>query len=188
MIKIGITGSLASGKTTVSKILSHKRGPLFSADQAVKEIYKAKDFRSLLRKKFNIKNNNLIKQSLKKIILANKKNIKILEKIIHPRVRKRMKKFTFINKDQKLLFYEIPLLIESKLMNYFNLIIFVRSKKKLRLKRFMLKKGNKNLFTLLDKQQMDDSKKIKFCDHIVLNDKNIKILKKNLSVIIKKYE
>ena len=72
MIKIGITGSLASGKTTVSKILSHKRGPLFSADQAVKEIYKAKDFRSLLSKKFNIKNNNLIKRSLKKIILANK--------------------------------------------------------------------------------------------------------------------
>jgi len=99
-----------------------------------------------------------------------------------------MKKFTFINKDQKLLFYEIPLLIESKLMNYFNLIIFVRSKKKLRLKRFMLKKGNKKLFTLLDKQQMDDSKKIKLCDHVVLNDKNIKILKKNLSVIIKKYE
>ena len=67
MIKIGITGSLASGKTTVSKILSHKRGPLFSADQAVKEIYKAKDFRSLLSKKFNIKNNNLIKQSLKEV-------------------------------------------------------------------------------------------------------------------------
>ena len=55
-------------------------------------------------------------------------------------------------------------------------------------KRFMLKKGNKKLFTLLDKQQMDDSKKIKFCDHIVLNDKNKKNLKKNLSVIIKKYE
>ena len=52
MIKIGITGSLASGKTTVSKILSHKRGPFFSADQAVKDIYKAKDFRSLLSKKF----------------------------------------------------------------------------------------------------------------------------------------
>ena len=37
MIKIGITGSLASGKTTASKILSYRRGPLFSADKAVKE-------------------------------------------------------------------------------------------------------------------------------------------------------
>ena len=39
MIKIGITGSLASGKTTASKILSRRRGPLFSADVAVKELY-----------------------------------------------------------------------------------------------------------------------------------------------------
>ena len=188
MIKIGITGSLASGKTTASKILSFRRGPLFSADKAVKELYKNKHFKFLVSKKFRVKNNSLLKKSLKKLILKNKVNIKKLERIIHPLVRKKMKNFTSQNKNKKLLFYEIPLLIESKLMNYFNLIIFVRSKKKLRLKRFMLKKGNKKLFTLLDKQQMDDSKKIKFCDHIVLNDKNIKILKKNLSVIIKKYE
>ena len=45
MIKIGITGSLASGKTTASKILSNKRGPFFSADKAVKELYKNKNFR-----------------------------------------------------------------------------------------------------------------------------------------------
>ena len=42
MIKIGITGSLASGKTTASKILSFKRGPLFSADKTVKELYQNK--------------------------------------------------------------------------------------------------------------------------------------------------
>ena len=50
MIKIGITGSLASGKTTASKILKHKRGPLFSADKAVKELYKNNNFRKLLSK------------------------------------------------------------------------------------------------------------------------------------------
>ena len=42
MMKIGITGSLASGKTTASKILSLKKGPLFSADKAVKELYQNK--------------------------------------------------------------------------------------------------------------------------------------------------
>ena len=40
MIKIGITGSLASGKTTVAKIFAGKKFPLFSADKEVKEIYK----------------------------------------------------------------------------------------------------------------------------------------------------
>ena len=62
MKKIGITGALASGKTTASKILSYKRGPLFSADRAVKEIYESRRFRSLISKKFNIIDNNQIKQ------------------------------------------------------------------------------------------------------------------------------
>ena len=83
MIKIGITGSLASGKTTASEILSRRSGPLFSADIAVAELYKNKGFLNLLSKKFNIKNNNQIKKSLKKIILQNKNNLKKLEKIVH---------------------------------------------------------------------------------------------------------
>ena len=105
MIKIGITGSLASGKTTASKILSLRRGPLFSADKVVKELYQNKKFRSLISKRFKIKNDNKIKKSLKKIIYENKKNIKKLEKIIHPIVRKEMRKFTFRNKNKKFLFY-----------------------------------------------------------------------------------
>ena len=45
MIKIGITGSLASGKTTASRILSKKYGPLFSADKVVKELYNNAKFK-----------------------------------------------------------------------------------------------------------------------------------------------
>ena len=188
MIKIGITGSIASGKTTASKILSHKRGPLFSADLAVKEIYKDKNFKSQLSKKFGIKNNNQIKRSLKKLILKNKSNLKKIEKIIHPLVRKKMKRFTVLNKNKKMLFYEIPLLIESKLMKFFNVIIFIKSKKKLRFKRFNFKQGNKNLFNLLNSKQMSDKQKTRFCDHVVVNEKNLKILNKNLSLTISKYE
>ena len=79
MIKIGITGSLASGKTTASKILSSRRGPLFIADKAVKELYKNKHFKSLVSKRFKIKNNSQLKKSLTKLILKNKNNIKKLE-------------------------------------------------------------------------------------------------------------
>jgi len=188
MIKIGITGSLASGKTTASKILSFKRGPLFSADKAVKELYQNRRFKSLIARKFKIKNENQIKKPLKNLILENKENIKKLEKIIHPSVRKKMKSFTLRNKNKKLLFYEIPLLIESKLMKYFHVIIFIKAKKHLRLKRFNSKGGNKKLFNLLNNKQMNDVKKIKFCDYVVVNEKKLSILKKNLFAIIKKYE
>ncbi len=188
MIKIGITGSLASGKTTASKILKHKRGPLFSADKIVKELYKKNNFKKILSKKFNVKNNNLFKKNLKKIILADIKNIKKLEKIIHPQVRIEMKKFTKKYENKKLLFYEIPLLIESKLMKYFNLIIFIKAKRSLRLKRFKSKKGDEKLFDLLNKKQLNDNKKIRYSNYVVVNEKNLKILKKNLLDIIHKYE
>jgi dephospho-CoA kinase len=188
MIKIGITGSLASGKTTASKILSNKRGPLFSADEVVRDLYKNSDFKFKISKKFKIKNNNQIKNSLKKLIFKNIKNLKKLEKILHPIVRSKMKKFTSKYKKRKILFYEIPLLIESKLMKFFNVLIFIKSKKELRLRRFKIKSGDKKLFNLLNNKQMSDQKKIKFCDYVVVNEKNLKILKKNLSSIVANYE
>ena len=188
MIKIGITGSLASGKSTASKMLSLRRGPLFSADKAVRKLYQNKNFKSLIGKRFKIKNNNQIKKSLKNLILEDKKNIKKLEKIIHPLVRKKMRDFTSQNKNKKFLFYEIPLLIESKLMKYFNIVIFIKAKKQLRLRRFKSKSGDTKLFNLLDNKQMNDKKKMKYCDYVIVNEKNLNILNKNLLTIIDKYE
>ncbi len=187
MIKIGITGSLASGKTTASRILAKKHGPLFSADKAVKELYKNARFKSLVSKAFKIDNNSQLKQNLKKEILKKRINIKKLEKIIHPLVRRKMKKFTSINKNKKILFYEIPLLVESKLMKHFDRIIFIKAKKKLRLKRFKSKNGNEKFFEILNNKQMKDQKKVKFCDYVVINEKKLNFLNKNLSDIIAKY-
>ena len=99
-----------------------------------------------------------------------------------------MKNFTLKNKNKKLLFYEIPLLIESKLMRHFNVVVFIKAKKQLRLKRFQSKNGDKKLFKLLNDKQINDTKKIKFCDHVVVNEKNLNILKMNLLSIINKYE
>ena len=187
MKKIGITGSVASGKSTASKYLSFNRGPLFSADDAVKKLYRNKNFKKLISEKLKIKNVDIIENIKKKIIL-NKKSFKKLEKIIHPLVRKQMKKFISKNSKKKNLFFEIPLLIESKLMSNFDLIIFIKANKRIRLKRFLLKGGNKRIFEILNNKQLSDKKKIKFCDHVVTNEKNKKLLKKKLSDIIKFYE
>ena len=188
MIKIGITGSLSSGKTTASKFLSNKRGPLFNADAVVRKLYQNKSFKSKISKKFKIENNNHIKHSIKKLVFTNKNKLRKLEKIIHPIVRREMRKFTIMNRNKKFLFYEIPLLIESKLMKFFDVIIFIKSKKKLRMRRFKKKKGDNKLFNFLNKQQLNDKKKTKFCDYVVVNEKNLKILKKNLLLIIRNYE
>ena len=188
MIRIGLTGSIASGKTTASKIISRRRGPLFSADDVVKKLYKKKNFKKIVVKKLKIKSRLDLKRKIKNIILSKKGALKKLEQIIHPMVRKEMLVFLKKNKNKKFLFLEIPLLIESKLTRYFDVIIFIKSQRNLRLKRFRLKKGNIKLFSLLDSHQLKDTKKMKFCDHIVVNNKSLTILKKKLLNIIKSYE
>ena len=63
-MKIGITGSLSSGKSSVAKILSKKKSILFSADKIVKNLYSNNKFKKRIKRKFNIKNNN-IKREIK---------------------------------------------------------------------------------------------------------------------------
>jgi dephospho-CoA kinase len=187
MMKIGITGSIASGKTTASKILCKKNTPLFSADKIVKKIYKDKKFKKLVSKNFGIKENSNFKKKLKSIILNNKIKFNKLEKLVHPLVRKEMNKFSQFYRNKRFLFYEIPLLVENKLIKKFDLVIFIRANKKIRLKRFKLKGGDIKLFNFLNSKQLPDKKKIKFCDHVIVNEKNLNILKKKLLNIMQIY-
>jgi dephospho-CoA kinase len=188
MIKVGITGSIASGKTISSKILSRRRGPLFSADMVVKELYTKIFFKKIISKTFAIKQNQNFKKEIKRKILEKKKNIKKLEQIIHPLVRKEMFLFNKKNRRKKILFFEIPLLVESNLSKHFDSIIFIKAKKKLRLTRYLKNGGDKKLFLLLDNHQMKDAKKAKHCDHIVVNNKSLSFLKNKLFNIIRYYE
>ena len=188
MKKIGITGSLASGKSTASKILSKKKGPLFSADVVVKKLYQKKSFRALVSKKLKIKNKINFKAILRNKIIEDQSSLKKIEAIIHPLVRNEMKSFVKKNKKKKLIFFEIPLLIESKLMKNYDVIIFIKANKKLRLKRFIKKGGNERFFNILNKKQLGDNQKAKFSNHVVVNEKNIKILKRNLLNILNLYE
>ena len=92
MKRIGITGSLASGKSTASNIFK-KKGPVFSADIAVKKLYTQNKFKEYISKKFKIKSYSNIKNFVKKKILKDKNFFRKLEKIIHPLVRQEMKDF-----------------------------------------------------------------------------------------------
>jgi len=183
---IGITGSIASGKTTVALLMAGKKYPLFSADQIVSNLYKKKSFIKILVKKFKLKNEEKIKNQIKFILKDNENSINKLESIIHPFVRKEMIKF--FKKKNKLLFLEIPLLIESKLNKYFDRLIFVGAKKNLRLKRYIKKKGDRKIFSILDKRQLSSTLKKRICDYTINNNYSLAILQKNVKNFTKKYE
>ena len=79
MIKIGITGSIASGKTISSKIMSKGRGPLFSADAVVKNLYSKLSFRKVIAKTLGVNQNQNFKKEIKKKKLFLFKKIKNLK-------------------------------------------------------------------------------------------------------------
>ena len=99
-----------------------------------------------------------------------------------------MTNFIKKHKNKKFTFFEIPLLVESRLMKKFDLILFIKAKRSLRMKRFKQKGGNKVFFNILNAKQLSDKNKAKHCDYVVVNEKNLDILKKNLLDILKRYE
>ena len=186
MIKIGITGSLASGKSTVAKLIARNKHPIFNADNAVKTLYKKRIFTKKIQKQFHFKNNRNLKNKIKNLIKNDKKILKKLEMILHPLVRKEMGAFIKSKKNNKIAIFEIPLLIESKFTKYFDSIIFIGAKKNIRLRRYIAKGGNKKIFTILEKRQYKPSKKIKISDYVVYNNKSVKNLKKNVKEVFNK--
>ncbi len=186
MIKIGVTGSLASGKSTVAKLISRAKFPLFDADKIVSNLYKKKIFIKKIKRDLNITKAKNIKKKVRNLVKKDKKKLQKLEMIIHPIVRREMKFLIKSKKNQKMIIFDIPLLIESKLTKYFDIIIFVAAKKNLRLKRYLHKKGNKKIFTILNKRQIVPSKKIKISDHVIYNNGSLKNLKNKVKILMNK--
>ncbi len=182
-MKIGITGSLSSGKSSVAKILSKKNDLLFSADKIVKNLYSNDQFKKKIKKKFKIRKKN-IKNEVRFKLLNKELDLKELGKLIHPFVREKMKEFSRKNRKKDIIFFEIPLLIESNLMNFFDFIILVVAPKKNRLNRYIKSGGKKEMFNLLDNNQISPKKKIKYCDYLIVNNKSKNILKQKVHDII----
>ena len=188
MKRIGILGDIGSGKTYVAKCFGF---PVFNADLEVAKIYKndKKVFQKLKKElpqhfnSFPVKKKEIIKA-----ILSNKKNLKKITKIVHYEVRKKMNDFLKKNKHKKLVILDVPLLLENKINEKKDILIFVESKKSEILKRLKKRKNfNLKIFNNFKKIQLSLAFKKKRSQFIIKNNfkKNsvkikIKEIKKNL--------
>ena len=188
MIKIGIVGDIGSGKSYVAKQFGF---PVFNADNEVKKIYKKnrKCFKKLKRAfpkhifSFPIK-----KKELSNVIFKNKNNVKKINKIIHPEVRLKMKKFLKKNKNKIAIVLDIPLLLEGGIHKRRDVLLFVQAKKK-DINKKLKKRYNFNpkIIKKLKKLQLPLEIKKRKSDFIIKNNfrsisikKNVKILKNKI--------
>ncbi len=184
MIKIGILGDIGSGKTFVANQFGY---PVFNADIEVTKIYKNnKSCFKILKKNFPnyIFSFPIKKKEISKLILSNKKNLKKVNKIVHPIVRTRMNKFINKNKKKKIVVLDIPLLLENRIKKKDFILVFVDAKKKMIIKNLKKRKNyNLKIIKLLKKFQLPLYYKKKISNFIIKNDFKVKPIKKNVKLI-----
>lgn len=179
MIKVGILGSVGSGKSFVANIFKELGFNIFSADQVVSQIYERnKNINKKISIFFKLKLNRgkINKNELRDTLKKNPKKFKYLNKIIHPIVRKKLILFLSKYKKTKLLVLDIPLLIENKMFNFVDIFIFVKTKPnifKIRIKK--RRNLDKQFLKLLENQQTNEKIKKSYADFTVNNSTKDKV-------------
>ena len=138
MIKVALTGNIASGKSTVQNILEKMGFKVLDTDKVahvlldeldeVKETFKVYDV---------FEHGKISREKLGKLVFSNPDLKVILESIIHPVIKTKIFEFFDENKSETFLFVGIPLLFESDMLNIFDKSLLIYSDDNLREKRLI---------------------------------------------------
>jgi len=179
MVRVGILGSVGSGKTFIANIFKELSFNIFSADNEVANIYKNnKTVNEKIAKFFKLKlyKGKINKQDLRDSLKKNPKKFKFLNKIIHPIVRKRLAIFLSRFKKNKLVVLDIPLLVENKMLNFVDILILVKTRSNSFLSRIKKRKNlNKQFLNILKEQQVSEKIKESYADFIIYNSSKNKV-------------
>ena len=185
MIRIGILGDIGSGKSYVAGKFGY---PVFNADHEVSMLYRNnKKIFIKLNKKFptHINSYPINKKEITKAILSNKTNLKKIIKVIHEEIRKKLKLFIKKNKNKKIIILDIPLLMENKINNKKDILIFVDSKKKEIQKRLIKRDNfNRKLFNKFRKIQFHPDYKKRKSHFIIKNNFTTRQVNKSIKEIL----
>ena len=193
MIKIGVTGNIGSGKTTLVKLFDRSKTFIFNADKEAKKHLKK---HSVLQKKIiNIFGNQIVTgtyldfKKLAEVAFQNKKNQQILNGIIWPEISLLIECALREAKNESVDYFVVDaaLLFEANLNHFFDYVILVTAEKKIRLNR-ALKRNTLDLSQIKKRMslQMSDEEKIKSSNFVIYNNGNKEELKKEFQKILKK--
>lgn len=180
MLKIGLTGGIGTGKTTVAKIFETLKVPIYYSDYWAKYLTNnSSEIITKLKKEFGediyLQEGELNKTKLSSIIFSDKSNLAKVNDIIHPVVRAHfgnwvrnieVQGFSYIIKEAAILF-------ESGANKQVDKVIIVTSSKKLRIKRLQ-RRDDISADEIQKKMnsQMSEEEKISLSDYIIKNNDN----------------
>ena len=186
MIKIGILGDIGSGKSYVARKFGY---PVFDADYEVAKLYQLdKKIFNQLKKSLPkyIFSFPIEKKEISNSILANKKNLKKIVKIVHKEIKKKMNIFLKKHKNKKIVILDIPLILENKINKEDDMLVFVQSNQSNILKKLKKRKNyNQKLIKKFKNIQYSLKYKKKKSDFIIKNDFTKKSVNDGIKKILK---
>ena len=174
MTIVGLTGGIASGKTSILNFIKKQNIPTHDSDAVVASLYNkpSKEFINYLKStglSKAIKQKKIDKDLVKNEVLNNRRKLKKLEEFIHKKVKLSRNKFIRKNKHlrKKLIVLDIPLLFEKKLESICDYILLAYCPFKLRVARALRRKNlNKKNLEKFIKLQMPNRLKMNKSDFI----------------------
>ena len=172
-MNIGITGSIACGKSTVSDYLIDKGYTIIDADKLGHVALTSIDVKRKLSEKFGdeiLENNEISREKLGKLVFGNNNNLKKLNNIIHPKIKELILKLQVEHKNENLVFLDIALLYEANFVDLVEKVVVVYVDEDVQLERLMMRNAlSKEEALKRIKSQMSPQEKASLGDFVINN-------------------
>jgi|SRR5947209_5750263 len=180
MLKIGLTGGIGSGKTTVAKIFELLNVPVYYADDASKRLYHTdKELMASMKKHFGediYTNDQLDRSRLAAIVFNNPEKLDLLNQLVHPPTIRDAVEW-MERQTGSYVIKEAALLFESGSVSGLDYVIGVQTPAHLRIRRVMDRDGLTREEVLARMgRQIDEDMKMRLCDYVILNNEQELVL------------
>lgn len=185
---LGLTGSIGSGKSTVSDMLKKEGFEIFDADKIARELMESKEVKLQIKKAFGNfifdENDNLDRKALKNIVFNKRDKLKILNSIIHPRVIGYYKNIANL-KSKEIKIFDVPLLFETGIDKYCDKILVIDIDEDIQIERVMKRDTlDKELVKKIISSQSEREDRLSKADYIITNNSSLDELENNVKKLI----
>jgi dephospho-CoA kinase len=187
-MKVGLTGGIGAGKSTVADLFSQKGAVVIRSDELARQVIEPQTpgFQQVIDrfgKDFVNSEGYIDRAKLAQIVFHDDAALKDLENIIHPLVRSKTNQIIDQHTSETIIVNEIPLLLEKKMESLFDFLVIVISSEKNRLERLAQRGLTTEQATARMAKQVSDDERKAAADFLIVNDGNLDQLEADVEKI-----
>ena len=187
-MKVGLTGGIGAGKSTVADLFSQKGAVVIRSDELARQVIEPQTpgFQQVIDrfgKEFVNSEGYIDRAKLAQIVFQDDAALKDLENIVHPLVRSRTNQINDQHTSETIIVNEIPLLLEKKMESLFDFLVIVISSEKNRLERLAQRGLTTEQATARMAKQVSDDERKAAADFLIVNDGNLDQLEADVEKI-----